>query len=416
MRGLLCATVSVVVTMLIALPAAAQDVRPEEASATLELRTSIKASALVFRPPDAPALFPERTGTESVWRLRVEPEVRAGRNAVFTVAYDQRLGYTSSPTSIMTVGILPAQSAPYRIYPLVWSLTGSSGASWRHEIDRASAQLQLSSANITVGRQAIGWGRGVMFGAVDLFAPFSPLEADREWRRGVDAVRADVKLTDRSSLDIVGAFGTTWDQSAVAARARGYAGSIDLEIMAGRRARDLFGGMTTSAAVGDAELHGEAAVFRVPPDAFSDDSRLVWKAVAGASYRFPIGSGILAVAEYHYSGFGAPRPELILPLLATRDFLERYLRGDTQILGRHALALTASYEASAEFAFSAQYLHNPGDRSGIVAPGLTYTISDRATLVGSVYIPYGRAPGGTLIRSEFGAASLSALLQLRLYL
>src|SRR5262245_12623653 len=95
MRGFLCATVSVVATMLIALPAAAQDVRPEEASATLGLRTSIKASALVFRPPDVPALFPERTGTESVWRLRVEPEVRAGGNAVFTVAYDQRLGYTS---------------------------------------------------------------------------------------------------------------------------------------------------------------------------------------------------------------------------------------------------------------------------------------------------------------------------------
>lgn len=416
MRGLLCAAVSVLATALTASPASSQDAESEAPRSTLSLRTSIKGSALLFRAPDVPALFPERTGTESMWRLRLEPEVRAGRNAVFTVAYEQRLQYASRPTGIMTVGILPTDGAPFRVRPLDWTLTGSSGASWRHEIDRASTQLRLSRADITIGRQAIGWGRGVMFGAVDLFAPFSPLEADREWRRGVDAIRADVKLTDRSSVDIVGAFGTTWDRSAVAARARGYAGSIDLEVMAGRRARDLFGGMTTSAAVGDAELHGEAALFRVPPDAFSGDSRLVWKAVAGGSYRFPIGSGILAAAEYHYSGFGAPRPEAILPLLATRDFLERYLRGDTQILTRHAIALTASYEASPECAFSAQYLLNPRDRSGIVVPGLMYTISDHATLVGSVYIPYGRPPTGVVIRSEFGAASLSALLQLRLYL
>ena len=45
----------------------------------------------------------------------------------------------------------------------------------------------------------------MLFGAVDLFSPFSPLEADREWRRGVDAIRADVKLaTDVACLAVRG--------------------------------------------------------------------------------------------------------------------------------------------------------------------------------------------------------------------
>ena len=397
--------------------ATAQEAQSDASANALALRTSIKVSGLVFRTPDVPDLLPERTGAESMWRLRVEPQVRAGANVMFTVAYEQRWRSTSATGGIGTIGILPAQgAAPYRVRALDWSLTESSGASWRHEIDRASARLHRGRTDITIGRQAIGWGRGVMFGAVDLFAPFSPLEADREWRRGVDAIRTDIKLADRSSLDIVGAFGTTWRESAVAARVRGYAGSIDIEVMGGRRAQDWFGGATTSASVGDAELHGELAAFRHTSDGLEDDSRLVWKAVVGGSYRFPIGSGILAFAEYHYSGFGAPRPEDILLLVSTPRFMARYLRGDTQILSRHALALTGSYEGSPEITYSGQWVVNPRDRSGIVAPGVTYTLSDHVSFLGTAYVPFGRKPRAPVLRSEFGAASLSALLQLRIYL
>jgi hypothetical protein len=251
-----------------------------------------------------------------------------------------------------------------------------------------------------------------MFTSVDLFAPFSPLEVDREWRSGVDAARADIKLTDRSSIDLVAAFGDTLDRSAFAARGRGYAGNVDLEVAGGRRGQDVFGGVTSSAAIGDAEVHGEAAAFRVPSGL---DHDVVWKVVVGGSYRFPIGAGILAYAEYHYSGFGAEQPEEILALLTTPSFVGRFVRGDMQILSRHAVGVTGSYEASPEIAYSGQWLHNPGDQSGIVAPAMTYTFNDAVSLLGAVYLPYGRPPEGGVLRSEYGAAPLSGLLQLRWY-
>lgn len=399
------------------MPAAAQTPPADQPAATFVLRTSIKTSLLPFRAPDAPELFPDRVGVESMSRVRVEPEVRIGDAWSFSLAYEHRARYASSAGALTTVGILPPEAgAPFRIRPLDWSLSESSSGTWRHEIDRASARVHAGRADVTIGRQAVGWGRGVMFGAVDLFSPFAPLEADREWRRGVDAVRADVKLTDRSSIDLVGAFGSSWDRSALAARVRGYAGTIDVEVMGGRRAGDRFGGVTTSAAVGDAEVHGELAAFRIPRDEPTDDSRTVWKAVAGGSYRLPIGSGILAYGEYHYSGFGATRPEDIVPMLSMPSFRERYLRGDTQILSRHAAALLLSYEASTEASFSGQWIHNPRDRSGVVAPGITYTFSDQLSLFGSLYVPYGRTPRGLLLRSEYGASALAGLLQLRLYL
>jgi hypothetical protein len=409
---LVLAIVALAVLATIAVPAAAQDAQAE--SPSLTVRTSVKATGLLSRSPDAPELFPERTAGESMLRLRVEPEIRANGHTTFNLAYEQRLHYRSARTvGIAAVGLLPSELAtPFRIEPLVWRVNESGQGTWRHELDRANAQVHTPRAELTIGRQAIGWGRGVMFTSVDLFAPFSPLEVDREWRSGVDAARADIKLTDRSSIDLVGAFGDTLNRSAFVARARGYAGTVDVEVAGGRRGEDLFGGVTSSAAVGDAEVHGEAAAFRV---AAGSDHDVVWKVVVGGSYRFPIGEGILAYAEYHYSGFGAAHPEEILALLQTPSFVGRFVRGDMQILSRHAVGVTGSYEVSPEITYSGQWLHNPADRSGIVAPAMTYTFNDAVSLLGSIYVPYGRAPQGGVLRSEYGAAPLSGLLQLRWY-
>ena len=395
----------------IAGPAAAQDAGPE--AWTASLRMSLKATGLVSQLPDVAGANSGRTAGESMLRLRIEPEVRAGSSTTFNLAYEQRLHYTGGVRTAGSFGVLPAESAPpFRLAPLVWRAGGTSRSTWRHELDRANVQKNLGRADLTIGRQAIGWGRGVMFTSVDLFAPFSPLEVDREWRPGVDAVRTDIKLTDRSSVDLVGAFGKTLDRSAFAARARGYAGVMDVEVAAGRRAEDLFGGVTTSAAVGDAEVHAEAAAFRVPS---GTDHDVVWKVVVGGSFRIPFRAGILAYAEYHYSGFGAARASEIPGWLATPGLVERVLRGDMQILSRHAVGVTAAYEPSPEVRYSAQWLHNPRDRSGIVAPAVTYTFNDAVSLLGAVYTPYGASPDGTGPRSEYGAAALSALVQLRFY-
>jgi hypothetical protein len=46
---------------------------------------------------------------------------------------------------------------------------------------------------------------------------------------------------------------------------------------------------------------------------------------------------------------------------------------------------------------------------------MTYTFNDAVSLLGSVYVPYGQPPEGGVLRSEYGAAPLSGLLQLRVY-
>ncbi len=412
---------ALVAASLLIAPAAAQEPPAAPAAGgqpvSVSFRTSVKASLLLSHAPDAPELFPERDSAISFWRARFEPTVHVGDGLTVAVAYEQRLRVFNQAPGSSGGGILPGETpAPFRIRPLDWALSEHSGMSWRHELDRAYVAWRQPGADITVGRQAVGWGRGVMFGAIDLFSPFSPLEADREWRRGVDAVRAEVPIRDRVSVEGVAAFDETIDESAFAGRLRGYAGNIDLELVGGRRARDLFAGVTSSAAVGGAEIHGEAVVFRARDvvQGLATD-RAVAKAVAGASRRFGIGPGILVFAEYHYSGFGVRRPEDILGRLAEPAFLSRVLRGDTQILGRHAVAVNASSELSPELALGGQWLHSPTDGSGIVAPTATISFGDKASLILNLYVPYGRIPRGTILRSEYGANGVSAFVQLRIY-
>jgi len=389
----------------------------QEAASWFSLHSELKSTGYFARSPADPELFPDRGSAEGLWRFRLEPTIRLADAANIEIAVEPRARVFSSESTVF--GVLSGEGdAPYRIRQLDWQL-GSAGSGDSHlEIDRAALHAKFGTAELTVGRQAIGWGRGVLFGAVDLFAPFAPLEPDREWRRGVDAARAEIRLADRISLDAVSAFGADLDHSAFAGRLRGYAGKADVELVGGWRARDVFAGATTSAAVKGAELHAEIAAFRtpaVPGSAAFGGVRTIVKAVAGGSYRLAVKNGILVFVEYHYSGFGAASAAGIVPLLTDPVFQERFLRGDTQILERHAAAVMASYEFSPEWSASFQWLQSPVDGSSVAVPAATLTFSDTLSLLMSGYVPVGRVPVGLALQSVFGAYPLAAFVQLRYY-
>jgi hypothetical protein len=403
---------------LAAAPAGARELW-SEGERSVVLRTSLKGSLAPSKAPDDPELYPEPESLTSLWRLRFDLEARPDAAITAGVAYEHRLRVVSQGAGLAGSGILPPESPPfYRIQPLDWPIMEVPGGSWHHEIDRAFVAWHARGAEVTVGRQAVGLGRGVLFGAVDVFAPFSPLEADREWRRGVDAVRADVKLGDRWSLDGVAAFGESIDGSAFVARLRGYAGEVDGELVLGWRARDLMAGLVSSAAVGDAEVHGELAAYLTPdpyPGGLGAEERVVPKAVIGASYRIPVGQGVPVFLEWHWSGFGVADPADVVARLADPAFRERTLRGDTQILNQQVAALLASYEADPELTLSLLGLVSTRDASGVAAPGVALRLGDRVTVQASLYLSWGARPVGLELRSDYGAVPFSAFVQAAVY-
>lgn len=389
---------------------------------SVTLDTTLKLTGLGVYNPDDDFLYPKRFSATGLTRGRLDLEANLSERVTAELAYEHRANVQNQAAGIgFGGGALSAFSTPpWRIEALDWQvLRHDDTFSWRHEIDRAQVTIRPDWGTVTIGRQAIGYGRSVMFSAVDVFAPFSPAEVDREWRRGVDAVRVEYQTSSLSSLDVTSVVGRSWDDSALLGRFRGYVGDIDGELIAGKRGRDAMFAATMSAVLGEAAVHGEAALFHTPekwPDSgLFKDKHWVGKLVLGASYTFDIGNGLTMFGEYHYSGFGLKDVSDIIQRTRSPEYTKRLLRGDSQILGQHALGVQASYPINDVLSGGLLLLESLTDGSGLVSPSLIWTASETATLTVHAFLPWGATPQNTTIRSEYGTSGESLFVQLSLY-
>ena len=202
-------------------------------------------------------------------------------------------------------------------------------------------------------------------------------------------------------------------------RLRGYAGPVDAELLFAKRATDYMYGVTSSAAIGDFEIHGEFAVFKTPGDVHSPglfgNSSLVPKAVLGISNNFNIGTGLKVLLEYHYSGFGASDPKLLPGLLARPGYRDRIRRGDTQILGRQALALQSTYLFNERWNGTFEVLQSLTDLSGVLIPSLSWDFSESMSLQGALFYGYGPSPVMGVPGSQFGGVPPTFILKMSFY-
>ena len=385
-----------------------------------ELSVVGKWTTLASYAPDDPQLYPERDSLDQFLRLRLGLNSQWREDLHTEFAYEQRVRWLSNG-SVASSGLLPVGGQThYRIAPLDWQIAKHTNkATYRHEIDRALVDVRQPWGNVVFGRQAVGLGRGALFSAVDMFAAVSPLEVDGEWRRGVDAARVEYRVSDTSSIELLGVFDASWDESALLGRLRGYVGEIDADLILGKRAKDDMVAGVLSSTVQDAEVHVELAFFRTPeaqPDGgFAGNDHHVLRSVVGASYTFDIGSGLTVLGEYHTNGFGVQNAADISKRLLDPTFQNRVLRGDMQVLSRQAAALQLGYACNDSSNAALVVLQAPEDGSGLLTPSLTYDIGASGRIITSVYIPWGDEPRNGQIQSVYGGTPLSLFIQAAIY-
>ncbi|NIQ95323.1 MAG: hypothetical protein GWN87_14810, partial [Desulfuromonadales bacterium] len=100
------------------------------------------------------------------------------------LALDNLLLYSDQPTQVT----LPADSFNRR-FDLEQNWNRNEQWSDRLSVDRLSLRGSYRNLDWTIGRQAIGFGRIVIFSPLDIVAPFAPDAIDTDTRPGVDAVR-----------------------------------------------------------------------------------------------------------------------------------------------------------------------------------------------------------------------------------
>ncbi len=381
-----------------------------------------KFTSLLVDNPEDELLCSEARTALILARHRLALGIRLGEWGDLRGTHEIRGRWTSGPAHPggSEIGSAAALERPYRLSQLDWPLArGGDGFTARHEIDRFFAALHFSRTEVVIGRQAIGMGRGVVFDVLDLFAPFSPLDIDREWRVGVDAARVEVSTSDTTSVEVIGVFGESWDESALLARMRGYAGALDGELVVGRRRRDTLVGASFSATLVGAEMHAELALFATPDDhpgrGLGGRNERILKGLFGGSYTFDVGSGLTLLGEYLYSGFGVRGDGELTADLLEPAFRERLLFGDTQILRQHSLVLQLRYATAHSFSWNLLVLQSPVDGSGVFAPSLLWDVAENVSLLGIGYLAWGDETDNGRVFSEYGGTADSLFLQLAVY-
>jgi hypothetical protein len=406
-------------------PARARDLVDEE-DFQLSFRSAFKSSLLLAFPPADDILYPDRPAGAGLFRLRFETSTSIGEHFSAAVVYEHRVR-TASGDSV-GLGVLPSTTpVPFRLEQASWPIIDDEPSYLHiHEFDRAWVALHFDFMELKVGRQAIGLGRGVLFSAVDVFAPFPPTEVDQEWRRGVDAAHLELKLPDFNALsaDVYAALGQIQDDGSLATwallgRLRALVGDVDASILVGRRGADNMVGGTLSAIIGDAETHGELAMFGTDGQGidggFMGTDAVVAKLLLGGSYNIAVGNGLRVLGEYHYSGFGVKNIGDDPSILNDPDWALRFSQGQSQILGRHALALSLSYDPFYDLTTTLSYIQSPVDASGMVAGTITWYQSNSVTIVFNAWVPWGTTPSGGVPRSEWGTYPITLFLQARFY-
>jgi hypothetical protein len=423
------------------------------AEGALEAGGSLRTIGAGIDNYDEPALFGAGNGADGLMQtlLRITAE-SAGRDGRLTweghvvEAFDL---FTGGGGTAIPVGgdggadasgssafDLAPKDVRYRGFDLTWNPVEEGDVSDRLWIDRLNVRLALPGADITVGRQAITYGKAYFWNPLDVFLPFDPRQFDRDYKPGVDAVRIQVALGLFSGLEVVGAagreidaggsfvggggfFDATWYGSAFLGRVFTTVSGWDVALQGGK----VYGGYQAGGAfvgeIGPLEVRGEAAYLiarggpALPAPLEGDLVESGLTAVAGLGHRFE--SSLTLEGEYLYNGEGDPDD------LAAASI--RFDTGGTFHLGRHLVGLLGTYEVLPILTGRLGGLLSLSDGSGQIQPAVVYSAADEVDLLAGALVNFGERPTDSVgdpyripgLRSEFGTFPDVYYLEFKVY-
>lgn len=302
----------------------------------------------------------------------------------------------------------------YRATREDWMWAEHEDGSAELSLDRLNLKVALSKADILLGRQAVNFNQAFFWNPLDVFAPFGPLQFDRDYKTGVDAARVDVPLGRLGGLNLIGALGRetelddmSWEGSALLARAFANWQDWDWALQGGKICGGYMVGGGASGDLGPLALRGEAAHFApeerngFSPIGLTDHAEVV----LGAGRRFA--DSLDVETEYFFNGAGeSEHLNAALPRLAA---------GTSRQMGRHFLGTAVRYEIHPRWKGSLMWILSLTDGSSVLQPGLSFSAAEGCDLLLGALVGLGEDLDGTTVESEFGAYPDILYVELKLY-
>ena len=300
-------------------------------------------------------------------------------------------------------------------------------------LDRLNVRFTLPRADVTIGRQAVTFGKAYFWNPLDEFLPFDARQIDRDYKAGVDAVRVDIPAGPFSGINVVvaagrelNAFGryrtgddglaASWYGSAVLGRYFTTVRGWDAAVQAGKvyGGTQLGGGLVGE--VRHLEVRAEAAYLWASPSVALPpplSGRLIadaLTAVAGVGRRF---QNTLWIQLEHFHNGAATPDDLDAAFV-------QFATGAALNLSREITGLTVSYELTPVLTGQWATLRSWSDGSTLVEPSATRSLSDNSDLTAGAVLGFGRPPrridaSTTHLRSEFGSFPRAVFAEMKLY-
>lgn len=407
------------IAWLLALGAFAGD-SDEDRLVEVQATGHLKAFAVATFPYDHPLMPPEPVGQAFVdGRLNLAGQIGEHVQVEVAHAVTATLGGAAN-VQVASTGVAP--QAP-QLVDLGWEAFDQDGSTFSliGRTDRLLVKASAPGVDVTVGRQPVSFGSGLFFTPLDLVNPFTPATIDSEYKPGVDAIRVDAYKGAGAKATAV----VTWadpplgsddadpglDSINAALNGQTTVGVTDLGLFVGAIQGDGVFGATVISAIGPVGLHGDVAV-TLPADGEAEDPFV--RAVIGADglphWRLSI------AGEVYVQTLGSTDPADLITTLQT----ERYSRAELWLGGVAYAGLSASLEITPLLNLGAAGFVNLTDPSLLVAPSISWSVAENATVAAGGYLGVGERPGpvsdpGLGIRSEFGLYPGVLFIQVRTY-
>lgn len=320
-------------------------------------------------------LFPGVTGKQ--WQLveRVRPSLSSSLSERVTLIATVEAGLVQGRhTGEEVAALLGVPAPPHRN-----ELLRIDGAGDYLYVDRLHVDYYGEGFDLRVGRQALNWGSAQFFNPTD---PFPEVLLAEPWRprRGVNAVRLNLPLTESLDLSSVAALDDTLEEFRGAARLRLNVGGSDLALVGAWR------GENNDALVG-VDLRGTLGVGWWVEAAYLFGRNPHEEVSVGVDYSFPILERAVVLAQYYRNGAGSTdvSPALRFGLQlggGERDPFAPF------VLGRDYGLLGATLGILPELSASAFALQNLNDGSGAGIVTTSWAALDWLELAASAQLPY----------------------------
>jgi len=287
-----------------------------------------------------------------------------------------------------------------RYMDLTWTLEDGP----RHEniqrFDRLAVEYRAEHWGVTVGRDAISWGSGIVFQPLDIFAPFAPTTVDRDYKPGEDLVKLDGVTEHGGDWQLVGVLrrnpqgDRTTSVDSFGGKWHSLLGDYEIELLGAKHYRDRVAGVSVRRAIAGAVLRTDWLLTDL------DDGGYKTSGAVNLDYSFTwLDRNWYVFGEYFHSGFGTNTQPVDLTKLP-EALSVRLLRGELFTLMQDYSAVGARLEWHPLLTQSLTLITNLHDGSSLVQTQLAYEPND-AQHVDAGYV---RNLGGT--GDEYGAIEL----------